>query len=73
MKSASDPSIEDGKQGDAVLAGMLRANGRSCFWNGYGCAGDLWREIERQTDISIINLAAIGIAIPVIDLLVANL
>ena len=41
--------------------------------DGYGCAGDLSRKIERQTDISIINLAAIGIAIPVIDLLVANL
>ena len=68
---------EDGKTGQRRrIAGMrAAANGRSCFWNGYGCAGDLWREIERQTDISIINLAAIGIAIPVIDLLVplANL
>jgi hypothetical protein len=41
--------------------------------DGYGCAGDLSRKIERQTDISIITLAANGIAIPVIDLLVANL
>lgn len=65
------PKKEDGNRATPRIAGMrAAANGSSCFWNGYGCAGDLWCEIERQIDISHHQLSAIGIAIAVIDLLV---